>query len=63
MGMLTSLQGYRTYILGTLGIVVAILWLTGVITPVEFTGLENVLGFGGLLSLRAAVANASSPQG
>lgn len=60
--MLTSIQGYRTYILGTLGIVVAVLGLFGILTPETVQGIETILGFGGILSLRAAVKN-TEPQG
>lgn len=49
------LKGYRTYLLGAAGLVVIGLYLTGVIDDQIANVLLTVFGFGGLITLRAAL--------
>lgn len=49
------LSGYRTYILGVLGLITVGLYLLQVIDVATANTIESVLGFGSILSLRAAL--------
>lgn len=52
---MSFLKGYRTYILGVLGIIVVGLYLFQVIDVGTANIIEGILGFGSVLSLRAAL--------
>lgn len=54
--MLNFLQGKKTYIVGTAGLVVVGLYLAGILSPDMANVLLTVFGFGGLITLRSAVS-------
>ncbi len=49
-------DGKKTYILGTLGILTAIAWMFRLVPDDVAIPLLNLLGFGGLVTLRQSVA-------
>jgi hypothetical protein len=53
--MLEFLSGKKTYIVSGLGLVVCGLWMVSVIDDATATKALTALGFGGAITLRAAV--------
>lgn len=51
------LSGYKTYILGALGLITIGLYFFGVINLDTANLLTGLFGFGGLITLRSAVSN------
>lgn len=56
--IITGMKGYRTYALGTIGILVALAWGLGYLPADSAQAILGILGFGGMLSMRAAIQNA-----
>ena len=56
MKMLEFLSGKKTYIVGALGMGVTGLWMFGMISADQATQALTALGFGGAMTLRAAIA-------
>lgn len=54
--MLAKLDGYKTYILAGLGVVVVVLNVVGVINADQMQHLLDVLGLGAFASIRSAIA-------
>ena len=52
--LIEFLEGKRTYIVAALGIVTVALWYVGVVDDQGADKLLSLLGFGGLLALRAS---------
>lgn len=55
--LITFLEGKKTYIMGFFGIITVVLYLTHVLDANTANTLLTVFGFGGLISLRASIAN------
>lgn len=53
--MISFLQGKKTYILAGLGVLVLVLGQFGVIDSASVSAILPYLGFGSILTLRAAV--------
>lgn len=53
--MKTILDGYKTYLIGALGILTVLAWNFSYLTPEASQAILGILGFGGLMTLRAAV--------
>ena len=51
------LTGYKTYIIGALGLITVALYVFQVIDVTTANAIEGFLGFGSVISLRAAVKN------
>jgi hypothetical protein len=49
------LQGYRTYIFGTAALITIALNLLGYVNPDIANILLTIFGFGGMITLRAAI--------
>lgn len=58
--ILNFLSGKKTYLMSALGLVVIGLWLFGVIDQAIAEKALVALGFGGAISLRAAVAKSEA---
>lgn len=58
--LLNFLSGKKTYLMSALGLVVIGLWLFGVIDQAIAEKALVALGFGGAISLRAAVAKSEA---
>lgn len=56
MHLVEWLAGRKTYLMGGLGLVVVGLWIFGVIDDQVASKALTALGFGGVISLRAATA-------
>lgn len=56
MNIAEWLAGRKTYLMGGLGLVVVGLWIFGVIDNEVASKALTALGFGGVISLRAATA-------
>lgn len=54
--VITFLSGKKTYIMGAGGLLVVGLWMGGVISDDIATQALAALGFGGIITLRAAVS-------
>jgi hypothetical protein len=50
------LEGYKTYILGVLTVVFAILFGLGYLDQAAFIAVLGILGGGGLITVRKAIA-------
>jgi len=50
-----TLKGYKTYIVGALGLAVTGMWLAGVIDTATANQCIVALGFGGMITLRAGM--------
>ena len=55
--MFTSLEGYRTYILGTAALVTIVVYALGWVSAEGANMLLAIFGFGSILSVRSAVKN------
>lgn len=60
--MIDFLNGYKTYLFVALAAVVFVLQLLGVVPPDVAQAAYGVLGFGGILGLRSAVAAIAAKQ-
>ncbi len=54
--MFNLLQGYRTYILGSIAIIVIILGWFGIIDTATVMNILPLLGFGSAMAIRSAIA-------
>ena len=60
MKIFKKLEGYKTYIVGSLGITVVALHVIGVVDYETTVTILQALGFGGLLTLRDAISKQGS---
>lgn len=60
--IIKGLEGYRTYFIGTVGVLVALAWGLGYLPPDAAQSILGILGFGGMLTVRAAIANAVNQE-
>ena len=58
--MITFLEGKKTYILATFGILTVVAYSFHVVDANTANTLLTLFGFGGLITLRAAVANVNN---
>lgn len=55
--IISFLEGKKTYIMGTLGILTVVAYLLHFVDANTADTLLTVFGFGGLITLRSAIAN------
>ena len=56
-GINAFLMGKKSYVLGTVGVLVSTLWFSGVIDSEVAVPILNILGFGSVVTLRQAISN------
>lgn len=55
--MLEQLNGYKSYILGSLMVIITVLYALGIVDRETFEAIVGLLGGGSILTLRSAINN------